>query len=202
MNYLSQSARSRVAECAHFEIRPRRLPIKGRSRHLQRQLVTLFNALYFICNEKRVTSSAATWIHPTKYSSTRLRCTPSSGHNSYSSVSDTASNNLARCVSTVTRTLPQDSQLTPLPKQNEELVTRLRLYSQGLLDQTSQLRPEHGEDPDAPQPGYHVRTSQQWELVEGDIQEDQNSTLDDKRTRTLSIKSIGGMSTRSKSPLP
>jgi len=89
-----------------------------------------------------------------------------------------------------------------LGKQNEELVTRLRHYSQDLLDQTSQLRPEYVEAPDADQPGYHVRTSQQWELVEGDIQEDQNSTLPDKRTRTLSIKSIGGMSTRSKSPLP
>lgn len=77
---------------------------------------------------------------------------------------------------------------------------RLRQYAQGLVDQ-SQSQPG---DVSAPaitdgQPEFHLRSSQQWELIEGDSREEENSTIADKRSRTLSIKSISAMSTKSKS---
>lgn len=82
---------------------------------------------------------------------------------------------------------------------NEELVGRLRTYAQTLLDQeqdataSNKTSNNNAKDNSSQQP--HARTSDQWELVEEDSREEDMSMTLDKRSRTLSMKSMMSMGT-------
>ncbi|KAG8831370.1 hypothetical protein FRC17_003251 [Serendipita sp. 399] len=78
---------------------------------------------------------------------------------------------------------------------NEELINRLQKYAETLRNKERATNNENrvaASDSSSQEP--HLRTSQQWELVEGGPEEE-NSMIMDKRSRTTSLRSMMSMGT-------